>query len=686
MGNLHLLIDAAILVKKASDLDDIMNQARDGQFSNGEQSAPEETSDLNNKWLNAGAGLAAYKYRKPLMNAPRNYYNSLTGAQTPAANPTTAPTSAPAANPAPTPTSTTGVAPTTPPAFDQAGFQSRADQLAATRNAAQKNMLSTAGEPTSAQMEAYRDAAGEYEAHINSHPSMQNGAPGGTSQPAGVPAETTLPNTAPVEAPAPVANTAETVTSSAGKAVAPAEDSAGFFSASMPTISKMMRPVGSAIAKSMPTFTAAMGTAGEALSPAAKVMAPIARVGGNLVGKVAAPLQVALMGKEVYDIYNHPEQVQQTMDEQSQRGLLGRAWNGLSDPIHNIAAAGKGAYDLATQNTGATGFANNSPEQRQQQIAAATQRAAAQKAAQPSPSAVPIQTPQPSTTAAPTQPTVQTATTPAPTQSSAVPIQTPQVAGLPGGGQQATLAGSTTPPLQPTNQPTPQPAASGSNPNNEHISFGAGSIENHNPQQPAQQAPQAPQPASSAVPIQSPQAPQPASSAVPIQTPQATQASSPTSLRPASLPGTSSPAWQHPTSSVPPLKPGQQYTRLKGNGPYSGTGTVIDDGIRHPGTGITQAATGNGYVDTHTQQHQNDIMQHYGTKNSVGDLQVAPSVTYSKPATATSGAIVDEHGDRTKEFRTPTSSATPIHPATTAAMGAPKAPALPTKAPTAHIG
>ena len=48
------------------------------------------------------------------------------------------------------------------------------------------------------------------------------------------------------------------------------------------------------------------------------------------------------------------------------------------DPVHNIAAAGKGMYDLATQNTGATGFANNSPEQRAQQLEAARQRASAQ--------------------------------------------------------------------------------------------------------------------------------------------------------------------------------------------------------------------------------------------------------------------------------------------------------------------
>ena len=91
-----------------------------------------------------------------------------------------------------------------------------------------------------------------------------------------------------------------------------------------------------------------------------------------------------------------------------------------------------------------------------------------------------------------------------------------------------------------------------------------------------------------------------------------------------------------------------RLVRLKSN---DGTGQVLDDGIRKPQQGVTQSATGLGFVDTSSAQHIQDIQQHYGTKDSVGDLSMPTKVAYASNSSGRPGATIDENGDRTQDFK-----------------------------------
>ena len=91
-----------------------------------------------------------------------------------------------------------------------------------------------------------------------------------------------------------------------------------------------------------------------------------------------------------------------------------------------------------------------------------------------------------------------------------------------------------------------------------------------------------------------------------------------------------------------------RLVRLKSN---DGTGQVLDDGIRKPQQGVTQSATGLGFEDTSSAQHLQNIQQHYGTKDRVGDLAMPTKVTYASNSSGRPGATIDENGDRTQDFK-----------------------------------
>ena len=104
------------------------------------------------------------------------------------------------------------------------------------------------------------------------------------------------------------------------------------------------------------TKTLATGTeVASGVTKATGAVSGLAKVGSALgttarvAGKVAAPLAVAGMAFEGYDLYKNPEKIQQNMEESTKRSFLGNVWSGISNPLTNIAGAAKGTYDIVAQ-------------------------------------------------------------------------------------------------------------------------------------------------------------------------------------------------------------------------------------------------------------------------------------------------------------------------------------------------
>ena len=104
----------------------------------------------------------------------------------------------------------------------------------------------------------------------------------------------------------------------------------------MGTVLPQAARAGSVIAPSL-------GNAATAVSSAAPGAVGAAR---GLAGKAFAPLALANMAKQTYDIAQDPASIGKYQDEMESKGVFGRALSGLSNSPLAIASAGKGLYDL----------------------------------------------------------------------------------------------------------------------------------------------------------------------------------------------------------------------------------------------------------------------------------------------------------------------------------------------------
>lgn len=101
----------------------------------------------------------------------------------------------------------------------------------------------------------------------------------------------------------------------------------------------MIARAGTAVVNQVPTFASAASRAGTWLRPAA-----------NVIGRVAGPLALAGMAAETKQLVNDPKRVMgETADALNSRGLLGRAWHGLSNPVKTMATFGNEVGDAASE-------------------------------------------------------------------------------------------------------------------------------------------------------------------------------------------------------------------------------------------------------------------------------------------------------------------------------------------------
>ena len=80
------------------------------------------------------------------------------------------------------------------------------------------------------------------------------------------------------------------------------------------------------------------GTAIEGSAQLLKPVMPFIKPVAKLAGKLAAPLTVGMEAYETKKILNHPELMDEESEKLSRKGVLGRTWAGISNPVRSFSA------------------------------------------------------------------------------------------------------------------------------------------------------------------------------------------------------------------------------------------------------------------------------------------------------------------------------------------------------------